>query len=66
MPRRRPRSASLALSVVCSPVDGLLDGAPVRALERQEVGQFGDLAVEALEHGVAARDLAGEEELRRA
>ena len=34
-----------------------------RLLQRQHLGQLGDLGVEALQHGVLAGDLAGEQEL---
>ena len=39
------------------PGEGLLRRAPARALERQKIGQLGDLAVEAVEHRVASGDL---------
>ena len=41
----------------------LLDRAPARALEREKVGQVGDLAVEPVEDGLLGGDLLGEEEL---
>ena len=43
--------------------EALLGGAAARALEREQVGQLGDLPVEPVEHRVAAGDLPGEEEL---